>query len=115
MSPLAMAVYRILRKQAAVKEPRISYAALAEKLRDISEVFANIYPRSQSLYAALREVGTECRRLKLPCLPALVVRSDTRRPGEAYWSGSKLRFRGERIEEWRREVNEVKQARYPKM
>ena len=112
MSELAEAIYQILRRQASEPEPRITYAKLAEELRESSEEFDAIYHRSQQLYAALDEVGKECRRLRLPCLPALVVRADTRRPGAAYYSGKG--FQGEQVAAWRRDLEAVKKASYPR-
>jgi len=113
MSPLAEAVYEILRRRAALPEPRITYRELAAQLRDLSDDFAHITHRSRELYASLWEVGGECRRLGLPALPALVVRADTGRPGDAYYEGSTAVFKGERVAEWRRELEAVRQARYP--
>jgi hypothetical protein len=114
MSPLAEAVYAILRLRVKAAEPRITYGALAEQLRESREEFANIYPRSQQLFACLWEVGRECRRLRLPALPALVVRADTKRPGDAYFEGSRQIYRGERIAAWKKELEAVKEAKYPR-
>jgi hypothetical protein len=87
MSPIAEAVYEILRRRTSLEEPRITYAQLAAGLRKKSKAFAAVNHRSRAMYAALTEVGNECRRLGLPPLPALVVRADTRRPGSAYFEG----------------------------
>jgi hypothetical protein len=116
MSPLSEAVYEILRSQASKAEPRITYKELAERLRDASDDFAHVTHRSQQLYASLWDVGRECRRLGLPALPALVVRADTRRPGDAYFEGpgSRLLYKGEKIAAWRRELEAVKGAKYPR-
>jgi hypothetical protein len=116
MSPLAEAAYDILHARVSRPEPRITYAELAGRLRDMAELFESITHRSRELYAALGEVGAECRRLGLPPLPALVVRADTRRPGEAYYEGrcSGTIFHGERVAGWRRDLEAVKQATYPK-
>lgn len=115
MSPLAVAVYRILRERVALPEPRITYAELAEQLRDTSDEFEYIFHRSRELYTALTEVGRECRRLRLPPLPALVVRADTKRPGDAYYAGkcSGRVSRGEGIAAWRRDLERVKRSTYP--
>jgi len=115
MSPLAKAIYKILRARVRLPEPRITYAQLVEELRDTSEEFDSIYPRSQKLSAALGVVGKECRRRGLPGLPALVVRADTRRPGDAYFEGgsSGLVFKGEKIAAWRQLLEEIKRTRYP--
>jgi hypothetical protein len=115
VSPLAIAIYKILRGRARRAEPRITYAELAAQLREGSEAFEFIYHRSQQLYAALAEVGKECRRCRLPSLPALVVRADTRRPGSAYFEGkcSGIVYKGERISAWRKELEAIKRTRYP--
>jgi hypothetical protein len=113
LSPLANAIYELLRQRTGQPEPRVTYAELARQLRDLSGEFAHVHHRNPQLYAALCEVGDECRRLRLPSLPALVVRADTGRPGAAYHKGSKHAFKGERIAEWREEVAAVKAARYP--
>jgi hypothetical protein len=115
MSPLAKAVYAILRLRTTQPEPRITYSQLSEELREIGEEFAHVNRRSRELYAALAEVGAACRRLRLPPLPALVVRADTRRPGAAYFEGgcSGLVYRGDKIAAWREELEAVKRTTYP--
>jgi hypothetical protein len=115
MSPLAEAVYAVLRVRASQPDPRITYAELAELLREKFEEFAAVYARSRPLYAALGEVGAECRRLRLPPLPALVVRADTRRPGAAYFEGScsGTVYHGEKVAAWRRDLEAVQRATYP--
>jgi hypothetical protein len=115
VSPLAKAIYNILGRRARLPEPRISYAELAAQLREMDEEFEFIHHRSQPLYAALGEVGKECRRLRLPSLPALVVRADTRRPGSAYFEGKcgGLVYKDQRITAWRNEVEAIKRTRYP--
>jgi hypothetical protein len=115
VSPLAQAVYEILRLRVPQEDPRITYGELAEQLRDSARDFEHIYPRSRELYAALSEVGKECRRLKLPPLPALVVRADTRRPGSAYYEGkcTGIVWRGEQVAAWQRDLEAVQRARFP--
>jgi hypothetical protein len=110
VSPLAEAVYAILRLRLPSPDPRISYAELAAQLRDASEEFEFISHRSRELYAALAEVGQACRLLELPPLPALVVRADTRRPGDAYGGGP---CTGERAAAWREDLEAVKRASFP--
>ncbi len=113
MSPLAEAIYYILRRRiASESDPRITYADLARQLRDTSESFEFIFHRSRELYVALDEIGQECRRLKKPPLPALVVRRDSRRPGDAYYVGIPG-TRGEQVAAWQRDLEAVKQAKYP--
>jgi hypothetical protein len=115
MSPLTAAIYDLLRLRTTLPEPRITYAELARQLRDLSDAFDHLTHRSRELYAALVEVGSECRRLKLPPLPALVVRADTKRPGDAYYEGkcTGTVSRGDKIAAWRRDLEAVTGARYP--
>ena len=113
MSPLAVAIYDLLRRRVGQSDPRITYGELARELRERAEAFEHITHRSHELYAALCEIGAECRRLGLPPLPALVVRADTRRPGDAYFAGSPLAHRGERTAAWQRDLDAVRQATYP--
>src|SRR5262245_33337418 len=115
MSPLAAAVYRILRTRLAEGDPRITYAELARRLRDKNDAFEHITHRSQQLYAALCDVGSFCKQLRLPPLPALVVRADTRRPGDAYYEDMPHRYRGERIAAWRRDLEAVRRADFPRL
>jgi hypothetical protein len=117
MSPLAEVIYDILRCRTSLEEPRITYAELAEQVRDTGDEFEYVHHRNRQLYTALAEVGAECRRRKLPPLPALVVRADTRRPGDAYYEGKcgGTVYRGERIAAWRRDLEAVKAASYPEL
>ncbi|HEY7156352.1 MAG TPA: hypothetical protein VH575_20465 [Gemmataceae bacterium] len=113
MTPLAEVIYDILRGRTSRDDPRITYAELAEQVRDAGDEFEYVHHRNRQLYVALTEVGQECRRLKLPPLPALVVRADTRRPGDAYYEGKCGGYRGERIADWRADLEAVKGATYP--
>ena len=115
MTALAEVIYDILRGRTSLDDPRITYAELAEQVRDAGEEFEYVHHRNRQLYLALTEVGAECRRLKLPPLPALVVRADTGRPGEAYYEGkcTGVVYRGERIAGWRRDLEAVKGTTYP--
>jgi hypothetical protein len=115
MSPLAEIIYNILRGRTPREDPRITYAELAEQIRDAGDDFEYVHHRNRQLYVALAEVGAECLRLRLPPLPALVVRADTGRPGEAYYEGkcTGIVYRGERIAGWRTDLEAVKGTIYP--
>ena len=115
MSPLAKGAYEILRLRAVLPDPRITYKELAAQLRDFAEEFEDIHHRSRQLYAALGEVGRECRRLELPSLPALVVRADSGRPGQAFFDGtcSGVVYPDDKVNAWRRELEAVRLATYP--
>jgi hypothetical protein len=108
-------VYQILRAQLSRPDPRITYAEVARRLREAAEAFEHVTHRSRELYAALMEIGRECRRRRLPPLPALVVRADTGRPGAAYYSGkcTGIVRKGEQIAAWRADLEAVKGASYP--
>jgi hypothetical protein len=112
-----MAVYEILRLRLSLEDPRITYAELAGELRDTGEEFEFVHHRGRDLYAALAEVGKECRRLKRPPLPALVVRADTGRPGAAYYEGkcSGVVYKDDQVEAWKRDLEAVKRAKYPRL
>jgi hypothetical protein len=114
MSSLALAIYDLLRRRARQSDPRITYGELARELRERAEAFEHITHRSHELYAALWEIGAECRRLGLPPLPALVVRADTRRPGDAYYEGMPWKYRGQRIAAWQRDLDAVRRTKYPR-
>jgi len=113
LSPLAHAAYQILRHRVGQADPRITYKELASLLRDTDDAFGYVTHRSRELYAVLGEVGDACQHLGLPPLPALVVRADTRRPGDAYSTGSPLTHPGERTAAWQRDLDAVSQATYP--
>jgi hypothetical protein len=114
MSRLAEAIYDVLRSRPGQADPRISYKDLSRALREAREEFEHIHQRSRELYRALGEVARECHRLGLPSLAALVVRADSRRPGEAYYAGMEPHLsRGEKVAAWRAELEAVKQAEYP--
>jgi hypothetical protein len=117
VSTLAAAVYEVLRRQVPLPEPRITYAELAARLRATSDEFGRVTHRSRELYAALADVGRECRRLGLPPLPALVVRADTRRPGAAYYTGrcAGTAAPANPVAAWFRDLEMVKASTYPRL
>jgi len=115
MSPLAEIIYDILRGRTSREDPRITYAELAEQIRDAGDEFEYVHHRNRQLYVALAEVGAECLRLQLPPLPALVVRADSGRPGDAYYEGkcTGIVYRDDRIAGWRKDLEAVKGTVYP--
>jgi hypothetical protein len=115
MSPMAEAIYEILRRRIGRDDPRITYKELAAALRDCDEAFEYAHYRNPQLYTALGEIGRECRRARLPPMPALVVRADTRRPGDAYYAAksSGIVYKGDSVIAWRRDLEAVKRATYP--
>ena len=97
MSPLANRVYKQLLAHVRRKRPSITYGELASALE--------IHPRSRHLHAALGEVSNACRHSQLPCLPAIVWRSDKKQPSDGYYKVAHPRAHTDdaRIAAWERE------------
>jgi hypothetical protein len=116
LTPLARAIYAVLRRRARTREPSITYAELSIELAR-GRPRATAHPRSSRLHAALGEVSTACRAVALPCLPAIVWRRDTRRPSTGYYPVAHPRASTERarIAAWAREHARVvaHRDRYP--
>jgi hypothetical protein len=138
MSPLALAVYRQLyrridrgpRSAPAPRGPRrssaraqriaprgaararawpvVTYRELADAIGRAAPALAT-HPRSARLHAALGEVTRACQASRLPCLTALVVRADSRRPSGGYYATAHPRARSDRgrIAAWERELVRV--------
>lgn len=60
LTPLARAIYAVLRRRARSREPSITYAELAIELGR-ARPRAVTHPRSPRLHAALGELATACR------------------------------------------------------
>ena len=116
MSPLARHIYKQLRRRVRAKNMSITYGELARELGDRRGSNA-LHPRSSTFHAALGEVSTACRDHRLPCLPAIVLRNDTRRPSDGYYKVAHPRARSERtrIAAWQREIARlyVEASRFP--
>ena len=97
MSPLAHKVYKQLLSHVRRAKPSITYGELAHAI--------DIHPRSRKLHAALGEVSNACRHAHLPCLPAIVWRSDTGRPSDGYYKVAHPRAHTDesRVSAWERE------------
>jgi hypothetical protein len=112
MTPFACSIYRLLLRHARKREPAITYAALAASVSA-----GPVHPRSPRLHAALGEISLACRHEGLPCLPAIVWRSDTRRPSTGYYKVAHPRAHTDtaRRSAWEREHASVVGAlpRYP--
>src|SRR5258706_10432033 len=101
MTPFATAIYKLLLRHARKHEPSITYSALAEQ--------TELHARSPKLHAALGEISQACRHEGLPCLPAIVWRSDTRRPSTGYYKVAHPRAHTDesRVAAWEREHSSV--------
>lgn len=109
MSPLAIAIYRVLRTRLASETPSITYGELATKVE--------VHHRSSKLHAALGELTTACHAAKLPALPAIVWSASTHRPSDGYYLVAHPRVRSEanRQAAWEAEHERVVRAKdkYP--
>ena len=113
MSPLTIEIYRALRAHLLARTTSITYGQLAAA---VSKKIPT-HPRSSKLHAALGELTAACRARSLPCLPAMVWRTDTRRPSDGYYKLAHSRSRSElaRVAAWEKEHARVvaAAARYP--
>lgn len=83
VSPLATAVYEVLRRRVPAAKPEISYEELCAKL---PPALGNIEPNDQRLWIALGDIVRACRAADLPAISAIVVNKHTRIPGKLYYS-----------------------------
>lgn len=80
MSPLANQIYKHLLTQVRRRSTSITYGELATAV--------DVHPRSPALHQALGELTNACRHAKLPALPAIVCRADSRRPSDGYYKAA---------------------------
>lgn len=102
LSPLAVAIHKVLVRRLRSRSPLLTYGELVEALAPKHST----HRRSRALHAALNEVSTACRARGLPCLPALVHRADRGRPGLAYYRTAHPRVRSDaaRVAAWEAEL-----------
>lgn len=73
-------------------------------------------PRARSLAVALGKIQRLCSELELPCLPAVVVRTDDPMPGEGFYDLYEIHFSklhkrpSERAKDVRREQRKVRKV-----
>ena len=105
LSPLAREIYRQLVKHLRMRQHSITYGELAAA---VAPKIAT-HPRSSRLHAALGEVTVACRDRALPILPAMVWRTDSRRPSHGYFTVAHPRARTDetRRAAWEREHDRV--------
>lgn len=101
MSPLANQIYKHLLEQVRRSNTSITYGELATAV--------DAHPRSPALHQALGEVTNACRHAKLPALPAIVCRADSRRPSDGYYKAAHPRAHTDdaRVSAWKREHAKV--------
>ena len=113
MTPLATEIYKQLVRRVRTRAASITYAELAE----LASKRIPTHQRSPKLHAALTEVALACRAHQLPCLPAIVWRKGSTRPGDGYYKIAHPRARTEqgRLAAWEEEHTRVlkEAAKYP--
>ena len=101
MSPLANAIYKLLVRRLQAGRTSMTYGELTAALPPS----LTTHRRSSRLHARLGEVSEACRASGVPCLPAMVWRADTGRPGPAYYRHAHptLRAESSQLDAWERE------------
>lgn len=82
MTHLADAIYDVLRATRPSNRREITYTDLISRL---PAQFSNIAPDGELLAGALGELVTGCRNKGIPAISAMVIRADTRVPGNGYY------------------------------
>lgn len=82
MSPLAIAVYDVLRVRVPALHPELAYSDLVQLL---PPPYSTLDPDSALLAQALGELVTGCRKKDLPAISAMVIRFRERIPGPGYY------------------------------
>jgi hypothetical protein len=116
LSPLAQAIYAILQPRVPSWTPEIAYEDLVARLPPLPPPYDDIDVRDPRLSDALGEIVVACRAKKLPALPAIVVRKDTRMPGIGYYPVAHPAAAGDRVQEalaWGNETLVVKKTPFP--
>lgn len=85
LSPLADAIYRILQPRVPALSPEITYEDLVARLPALPPPYSGVDVQDRRLSDALGEIVIACRAKGLPALAAIVVRKDTRMPGDGYY------------------------------
>lgn len=115
MSPLADAVYAVLRRhvqQSRSPHPVLPYKGLCDRL-----VGFKVGPRSGALHAALGEIVLACRAARLGAIAAVVINGTTKIPGHGYFpvAHPAANSDADRAAAWSAEVRQVVKdaATYP--
>ena len=109
MTPLAVQIYKQLRRRVRTKQPSITYRELTEAL----DYRYTTHPRSSRLHAALTEVTRACRAHDLPTIAAIVWSAGRRRPSTGYYRVAHPTARSDeaRVAAWEREHARVLRER----
>lgn len=110
MTPLARAVYEVLRQRVPSRNGQISYSSLSSQL---PPPFTGI-DYHFGLSAPLGEIVHACTARGLPPLSALVVRADVGYPGDLYFTTAYPGTEeGEAMRRWAVDFKSAKSTSYP--
>jgi hypothetical protein len=117
MSPLAMAMYQVLRMRLPkpiARKALIDHAELISELYRYPDAPQDLDPRDPRIDQAAVELAEWCRAAKLPLISALVIHGDTRLPADTYFAAAHPGLADEpRREAWENELKEVIMTFYP--
>jgi len=115
ISILASAIYDVLRPMVPGHNVSITYTELVNALPLLPQQYANLQARDPRLDEALGELVHACRAQNLPAISALVVRNDTKQPGNGYYGAAHpgVDDDEERTVAWGHEAETARQTEYP--
>lgn len=113
MSPLAAAIYAVLRGRVPARRPELSYTDLVGLL---PAPWNSLDPDSDLLARALGELVAGCRAEGLPAISAMVVRHRERVPGPGYYPmahPAEASDTPKAMIAWANELEQVRKTKYP--
>jgi len=116
LSPLADAIYDILQPRVPSLSPEITYEDLVARLPALPPPYSGVDVQDSRLSDALGEIVTACRAKGLPALAAVVVRKDTKMPGNGYYPVAHPTAGDDRVQQaiaWGNEMLMVRKTRFP--
>lgn len=116
LTVLAKAIYDVLRPRLPGTTPEITYDDLVHHLPSLGPPNVGLQARDVRLDVALGELVVACRSKGLPAISSIVVRKDTRMPGDGYYGAAHPNTAHDaalRAIDWGREFNAARATAYP--
>lgn len=91
MSPLAAAMYQVLRMRLPkpiARKALIDHAELISELYRYPDAPQDLDPRDPRIDDAAAELVQPCRDANLPLISSLIIHSDTREPAPSYYAAA---------------------------
>ena len=113
LSPLASAIYDVLRPMVPSPDAAITYSDLAAELKKKHSY--DLDGSDPTLHEALGEIVHACKAKQLPALPAMVVRKKEKSPGFGYYPVAHPAAKDDAAKKaaWESEIDGVRKATYP--